>query len=168
MKCKEYKSLIAGATLGGVLTPHETELLEKHLAKCPACAAEYSEMMMIVADARQNPEPPQPDDREWLDFERTLMRRIRTQDIGKPVRTQWAPLKWVVPTALAVIAVVLILHHSFENPIETSDPIPPEVVQEDVNRALIKEYIVEQLDLEELYLSEESVDQQVDELAWYL
>jgi anti-sigma factor RsiW len=90
MKCDRARGLLSAA-LDGELEPAESEALDRHLAACPACAAERGRLA-AVRTAFRTLTPAAPP----RDLAGAVMERIRAGEAGEPGRPAPVP----VPTTV--------------------------------------------------------------------
>jgi len=173
MICKNIKILMINA-LAGDITAEQRRILDQHLNQCRKCSSEYAALTKTL-DLANRKKVTEPTEHEWNLFRRDLRRSIRTGAQNQKSATFISrSLKWkkVLVPALAltvIIAGILILTH-------TPPQQPPAIVSDEIDyyveKALIAEYLVQQLDLEEIYPSEEAsyedIDQQLEEIEWLL
>ena len=106
MKCDRAHGLLSAA-LDGELEPAETEALDRHLAACPACAAERDRLAAVRTAFRALTPAPPP-----RDLARAVMERIRAGEAGEPARPA-APLpavalrRWRVARLAAAFALLI-------------------------------------------------------------
>jgi anti-sigma factor RsiW len=162
MKCKEIEKLMQEA-LAGEIASADREILDRHMADCARCASEYKSLMETVQIAA-NRTAPEPTAREWQQLRRGI--RQATSPVKQPYlwRRKLAPA-----LALAVIMVGLALFVFNDRPEHT--PLAHGENNLANERSLIKEQLIYELDLEDLYAydqEESDLDDQLEELEWML
>lgn len=112
MKCEQYEELFAG-WLNNELKPAEKEMLEMHLAGCPACKAELASMQKLWV-LMDEVEVPDPSANMQADF-RAMLNDYKTAEAGKKGSStgimeqlswlwQWKQ-KWPLAYTLAIVLV---------------------------------------------------------------
>lgn len=110
MKCEQYEELFAG-WLNNELKPAEREMLEQHLAGCPACKAELASMQRLWV-LMDEVEVPEPSANMQADF-RAMLNDYKAAEAGKKGSStgiieqlgwlwQWKQ-KWPLAYTLAIV-----------------------------------------------------------------
>ena len=162
MNCKDIEKLIQEA-ISGEIASADHQTLDRHIADCARCASEYESLMETVRIV-SNRTPPDPTAQDW----QRMRRRIR--QATQPVRRPYLWRKKLAP-ALAVAAIILgiaLLVFNDRPPQGPSGNGENNLANE---RSLIKEQLIYELELEDLYTydqEESDLDDQLEELEWML
>ncbi len=172
MKCKKIKKIMAEALSGEINAEHQ-RMLDQHLSRCRNCSAEYTALRKTL-DFTAKKTVPEPTEDEWQRFRRNLRRAIDAGRHPAAAAVQSKPYRWRKRLAPA-LAVALIVVVAALAAIKSLSPPQPQVSSEEIDyfveKALIYDYLIQQLELEEVYLSEDDLydlDQYLDELDWML
>jgi anti-sigma factor RsiW len=103
MKCDRARGLLSAA-LDGELEPAESEALDRHLAGCPACAAERDRLSAVRTAFRALTPAAPP-----CDLAGAVMERIRAGEAGEPGRPAPAPVPASLRRRAARLAAALAL-----------------------------------------------------------
>lgn len=87
MNCYEYQALVS-AQIDGETSPAEVVEAERHLSRCPRCAALHHDLRLIVTAAEHLP-PFEPEDRVWARL------RSRCEGEGFIRRPPWLLWNWL-------------------------------------------------------------------------
>lgn len=162
MKCKDIEKLMQEA-LAGEIAAADSEILDRHMADCASCASEYNSLLKTVQIV-SNRTAPDPTAQEW--------RRLRAgiRQATAPVKQPYLWRRTLVP-ALALTAIIVGLALFVFNDRHRQTPsanVESNLVNE---RLMIKEQLIFELDLEDLYAynqEESDLDDQLEELEWML
>jgi len=125
MTCSELDHVL-DAYLDGTLTPKRREIVERHLAGCPACRASVAALRGLLAEAQALPREIRPPRELWQGIAARLDDSVIRRLSDRPrVRRPWLPL---AAAAVLLVAASLFLTLRIGTPHVPSPALPPSAV----------------------------------------
>ena len=161
--------------IAGEIGPERHRMLNEHLSRCGNCSAEYAALSKTL-DLVTKKAVPEPAEQEWRAFRSNLRRAIGASRQPEAAAAELKPRLWrrrlapaLVLTAIVVVVAIVATYnlHPPQSPVDSEEA----AIDRFVEKALIYDYLVQQLELEEVYLSEDDLydlDEQLEEIEWLL
>jgi len=171
MGCKNIEKLMQVA-LAGEINASDRDALEQHIIDCAKCSAEYLSLKRTVELASTST-PPELTPEEWRRFRTGLRETIESEAVHPDLsrdRIRYSKRKKIAP-ALAMVAILIGIALFVFNDRPSTEPASIEEDNFAAERSLIKQQIIVELELEDLYSydqDESDLDDQLEELEWLL